>query len=390
MQIRKSVIRLQFASSFFGLITGLPALANAQAVPPQPIVVATISSLYGSESTADGVAGAKVYFESINAAGGIRGRPIQYLVLDDGGDPDKAKKQLARLVTDGRVVALVGGSSDVECAANAETLARADLYNLPSGAVEKACYSASHILPTNAGPYTSVYNGMTFARSVLKKTAVCSVLFGTDGVEDDFSPVITKWNKDLGGTPSQVFRYDSEASMKAIATSASLQRCEALVFVGAEDSSIDWVKTFRPLRPQIPIVLMTPSYAHKTAQALKGFGDGIYSMAEFDPWSSSSLQVADWRQLMLNRKVPVSSLSQGGYIAAQLLVKNMFGIDGPITRKSVSDALRKMPPWDSGMTNSPLRVDASGRHEVNRSALPMKLDDGRWRIAHPTWIAMPR
>lgn len=371
----------------FALLMTSPCAA--QTISPQPIIVATISSLYGSESTSEGIGGARAYFETINAVGGIRGRPIQYLVLDDGGDAGRSKKHLQSLVSNNRVVALVGGSSDVECGVNAESLARVDLYNLPSGAVEAACYNASHILPTNAGPHTSLYNGLFFSRNALKKEILCAVHFGTEGVDDDFSPVLAKWHRNQGGIAPKVFRYDSAVTMKAIANSAAIQRCDALVFVGTEESGIDWVMALSPLRKEIPLVLMTPSYSQRTAQALGGTGKQIYTMAEFDPWSSS-LQVANWRQLMISKKLPVSSLSQGGYVAAQLLVKQMLSIDGPITRNSVSDALRKMPEWDSGMTHTPLRVDSAGNHEFNRSALPMKLEAGRWRIAYPTWISMPR
>jgi branched-chain amino acid transport system substrate-binding protein len=38
------------------------------------------------------------------------------------------------------------------------------------------------------------------------------------------------------------------------------------------------------------------------------------------------------------------------------------------------------------MMEQPFRVGADGRHQLNRSALPMKLEAGKWRIAHTQWI----
>jgi branched-chain amino acid transport system substrate-binding protein len=131
---------------------------------------------------------------------------------------------------------------------------------------------------------------------------------------------------------------------------------------------------------------MTTSYATKTANELASMGEGLYAMAEFDPWSVSSLASTDWRRTMLNKRLPLSSLSQGGYLSAQLLVRQLFSIRGDINRRSVSEALRNMPAWDSGMTHRPLRVDGRGQHELNRSGLPMELQNGRWRIAHPSWV----
>lgn len=60
---------------------------------------------------------------------------------------------------------------------------------------------------------------------------------------------------------------------------------------------------------------------------------------------------------------------------------------GPITRASVSQALETMTHWRSGMMDKPFKVGANGLHQFNRSALPMKLVAGRWRIAHAQWIS---
>jgi branched-chain amino acid transport system substrate-binding protein len=181
-------------------------------------------------------------------------------------------------------------------------------------------------------------------------------------------------------------KYPLESSLEQLANSSALTACDATVFVGPEASGIAWVKAFRPVRPKTPIILMTTSYATKTANELASMGEGLYAMAEFDPWSVSSLASTDWRRTMLNKRLPLSSLSQGGYLSAQLLVRQLFSIRGDINRRSVSEALRNMPAWDSGMTHRPLRVDGRGQHELNRSGLPMELQNGRWRIAHPSWV----
>ena len=92
------------------------------------------------------------------------------------------------------------------------------------------------------------------------------------------------------------------------------------------------------------------------------------------------------RARLIARQIEPSSLSQGGYLAAQALVHTLQGMRGPITRASVAQALQTMAPWRSGMMDQPFRVGADGRHQLNRSALPMKLEAGKWRIAHTQWI----
>jgi len=54
-------------------------------------------------------AGARVYYDMINAAGGIKGRKINYIVLDDEYKPATAQQQMRALVQRDRVFAIAGG-----------------------------------------------------------------------------------------------------------------------------------------------------------------------------------------------------------------------------------------------------------------------------------------
>lgn len=53
----------------------------------------------------------KMYVEEINAKGGIKGRKLQLITYDDGGDANKARTFATRLVEEDKVVAMVGGST---------------------------------------------------------------------------------------------------------------------------------------------------------------------------------------------------------------------------------------------------------------------------------------
>lgn len=53
----------------------------------------------------------KMYVEEINAKGGIKGRKLQLVTYDDGGDANKARTFATRLVEEDKVVAMVGGST---------------------------------------------------------------------------------------------------------------------------------------------------------------------------------------------------------------------------------------------------------------------------------------
>ncbi|GIK25073.1 MAG: hypothetical protein BroJett006_13190 [Betaproteobacteria bacterium] len=152
--------------------------------------------------------------------------------------------------------------------------------------------------------------------------------------------------------------------------------CEAVIFTGVEPFIIDWG-------------FLTPAYTAGVAKGLGAAGEGIYSMSEFMPWSSRSLDLNDWRDVMKRGKVPLTSFSQGGYLSAQIFVSVLRGIRGEIGRESVAQAFREMKLFDSPLIGTPYSFGTAQRHNPNRAILPMVLRDGQWRIAHPDWIVAP-
>lgn len=120
----------------------LPALAlllalilgplPAGAAPP--IVVGQSIDLSGPDGNIgrDYVAGIRTCFDALNAAGGIHGRPIEYLTIDDRGDPNAAARAAATLLNDRHADVLFGGIGEAPTAAilasPAFTAAQALLY----------------------------------------------------------------------------------------------------------------------------------------------------------------------------------------------------------------------------------------------------------------------
>jgi ABC-type branched-subunit amino acid transport system substrate-binding protein len=69
--------------------------------------------------------GANAYFQWVNQQGGIHGRPVRMLTLDDGGSPDKATENAARLIAQEKVLALFGFISRPSSVAGAKVASEA-------------------------------------------------------------------------------------------------------------------------------------------------------------------------------------------------------------------------------------------------------------------------
>jgi branched-chain amino acid transport system substrate-binding protein len=371
-----------------GLLTTTPPTSAATT---DTIRVGAVSSLTGPTPFPESSAAVRAYFDMINASGGIRGRKLELVVQDDQGDPAQARASAQRLIDDAGVVALVGSASIVDCTTNHAAYQRADLMALHGTGVEPACFGASHIAPMNTGPYLSFRNGLQFADRVLHARRTCAFLFDIPGMRPAYQAMVDSWEKEKGSPLALTVYFTAGDDPAALVRQAAEQRCDAVVQTGVEPLVVAWVRAAQkmPALAQVPTIFLTPAYTERVASTLAGAPMPIYCMAEFDPWSSRSPSLTDWRSVMRRGKVPLSSFSQGGYTAAQLLVRTLRDMDGDITRARVSQALRAVKDMELSMIGTRFTIGPGKQHNPNRATLPMQLVDGKWRIASVAWVVAP-
>jgi branched-chain amino acid transport system substrate-binding protein len=82
----------------------------------KPIVIGTIGAFSGpgGAALAQGARAMQVWAADVNARGGIDGRPVKLIVVDDGGDAAKARSLMKELVEDRKAVAVVAAMTVVE------------------------------------------------------------------------------------------------------------------------------------------------------------------------------------------------------------------------------------------------------------------------------------
>ncbi|WP_221229470.1 ABC transporter substrate-binding protein [Niveibacterium umoris] len=85
---------------------------------PPPIIVGQTCALSGptQDIGRDYFTGAKLCFDATNAAGGINGRPVKFLSLDDGGDAARAEANAEKLLDSERADVLFGLTGDASVA----------------------------------------------------------------------------------------------------------------------------------------------------------------------------------------------------------------------------------------------------------------------------------
>jgi len=88
----------------------LMTLASASAFAAEPIKIGEVGSMTGSEATF-GISthqGIELAIKEVNSAGGVHGRQLQVISLDDQGKPEEAATAVTRLISQDKVIALLG------------------------------------------------------------------------------------------------------------------------------------------------------------------------------------------------------------------------------------------------------------------------------------------
>lgn len=371
-------------------LSGMSCMAASVVERNGPIRVGAVSSLSGPAQFPESSAAVRALFDLVNADGGVRGRRLELIVEDDRGDPAQAVRAARRLVDDQHVVALVGSASIVDCASNAAFYQQAGVMSLQGTGIEPACFTSSHVVPVNTGPYLATRNALQFARTLGSKRP-CAFILDLPGTRSSYQSVLSAWSEQSGVAVAHTAHFSPSDDAVALVRQAVDKRCDSVVHTGVEPMVLQWVHAAQKtqLLAGVPTIFLTPAYTERVATELRQSVLPIYCMAEFEPWSSRSLSLTHWRAVMRRGKVPMSSFSQGGYVAAQVFVRVLRDMEGELTRERVADALRAVSGMQLSMIGTPFSVGSGGAHNPNRAALPMRLEQGTWRISSPSWVVAP-
>ncbi|MGZ3770172.1 MAG: ABC transporter substrate-binding protein [Bdellovibrio sp.] len=95
---------------FLALAMVLPLMAGCTKNKNE-IVIGEYDSLTGSDATfgLSSNKGVRLAIDEANAAGGVKGKKISLITLDDQGKPEEAAAATTRLITQNNVVAIIGG-----------------------------------------------------------------------------------------------------------------------------------------------------------------------------------------------------------------------------------------------------------------------------------------
>lgn len=359
--------------SFLTLLV-LPALALAQ-----PIVIghSTIQSGALVSLAAGPSQGIKALIDSVNNAGGVAGRPLQLLSLDDGYQQDRAAANVAQAVNQGALAILMPiGTVPSMGAVRASNELRIPLVGPYTGAApvrqhtpwafmvragfqEEYEFIVRHLLTLGITDIAFVHNDNPGARGAMELTARVLESLGhklraSVAVRDDA--------KDAQERARALARIDPKAIVLSVSNN-----------VAAE-----FVPAYRTAGGRSQFYSFSFLNGRELQQRIGASASGIViSQVMPSPWSIALPLVRDYQQAM--RRIGYTEFgydSFEGYLNARLLVEALRATGGLPTRQSVRQALESMRSHDLGGFRVTFTPD--NHHGSKFIDLTMLGSDGRY------------
>ncbi|WP_380282712.1 ABC transporter substrate-binding protein [Kitasatospora purpeofusca] len=343
-----------------------------------PIKVGSINGITGLFQTPEVPQAVKAVFDEVNAAGGINGRKLELVSMDDAMNPQRSTEAAVDLVKSKKVVALVGSSSAVDCGLNRASYSKEKIVSIPAVGVDPACFSSPNIAPVNPGPFNLLTANLYYASEVLKRDKVCldyTVLPGSGGGIED---AIKKWTELTGKQLAHKELAIAEGDPTKYLVADKGAGCQAVLYNGIVGPYFAQARTQG--MDDVDFIVGANSYTDANAQAIPA-GLKVYAGTEWQPYTDTALPGNErWSQLVDKNKIQKTAFSQGGVMAADLFVQVLKGISGPITRESVTKAFKTMQPLEYPMVGTPWVFGEGDAHNSVQGSRFVQAVDGAWKV----------
>lgn len=315
--------------------------------------------------------GIRTYFDSVNARGGVRGRKIQFIQLDDGGRSADAQINIAKLLREQEADVLIAPTS-------AETLsAAAKMPILRSTALSLLGPPTGAEVDASGGSFRVLVLRATFREEA--KSLLDTLRTFNDGA----IALVRGDGPDAGASHSALREEVMERKLKIafegttalwLAKKPSPERIGAVIISGDAIGVMSALKQARRAAPQA-ILMGFSTVDHRTLLELVGTAAKGMMITQVVPPPGKTIHPfqREHRALMKQyRDEPPSQHTLEGYIVARMLVAAFERVDGEPSATKVSSALRAVGSMDFGPMRISPRADNATSRYVDITAISSK------------------
>jgi len=292
-------------------------------------------------------------FAEVNKAGGVKGRKIELVSIDDGYEPNKSIDAAKKLIGDDKVFALIGSVGTPTSVAVQPIAAEAGV------------------------PFIGAFTGAEFLREPFK----ANVVNLRASYFQETETMVEHLTTDLGISKIAIFYQDDAfgqaglAGVKraldkrkmALVAEGTYERNttavkgallaikkadpEAVIMIGAYKPCAEFIKLARQIKLESVFVNISFVGSDALAKELGPAGAGVVVTQVVPPPEDGSVALVGRYQAALRAMTPDSHpgfVSLEGYAVGRLFIAALEKIDGNVTRKALLDAVAKTGTFDLG------------------------------------------
>jgi len=328
----------------FGLAAGS---AHAQ------IVLGQTTGLSGSQAAAvkETNLGAKLYFDAVNARGGVHGQPLQLVSLDDRQDPKVAADNARKLITANGAIALFMSRGTPQTEAIVPVLDELDtpLIAPTTGAMLLHSPVRKNVFNVRA-PY------QTEAAKVIRLLATIGITsVGVASVDDSFgADALQGALRGLANAsfaPAFNLKFDKSATdFAALAQQCAASKAQAILVIGSGTTAANLMKAIRKAGSQAQLVTLSNNASAGFVTALGEVGPRVIVAQVFPNEHSIASPVVKeaTRALRDSGGQALTPSLLEGYVAAKVLVEGLRRAGPKPTGSRLRKALETMRKFDVG------------------------------------------
>ncbi|MGV4792195.1 ABC transporter substrate-binding protein [Rhizobium sp. F40D2] len=354
----------------------------------EPIVIGAITGKTGPDDFSNSTKAAKAYFDCLNANGGIKGRPVRYLVEDDQWNPEIAAQLAAKLVNDEKSVLMVGNSSFVECGANADFYKKSGILVVAGVGVPRECFFAANYAPTNAGPRVSMLGAMGYALDQLKAKSVVCIGPNIPNVGTWSCDGVVQLAKEKGLTAETILMDPGTADSTSTILQAAASRPDVIILGLPKGVTVPLLTAAEEqgLNQSIKFLSAASAYDLSMPGTIGVGWDGNFIVnMEFNDLEATTPDNQNWLAVMDQygqKSDPRDTFAQAGYLAARIAETALMTLDpANINRDTASAAVRGIKGFKSDIFCAPWYFgDGQTRHNANSTTRMAVSEGGKWKV----------
>jgi branched-chain amino acid transport system substrate-binding protein len=349
----------------------LLALTSPNSARAREIVIVQSLDLSGQSNLGkDFSNGIRTYIDAVNARGGVRGRKISLLQLDDSGDPQQTIANLQQLIKENEADGLIGPTSarSYLAVAGSDLLRSTGLTMLGAPTGARASGAGNSRALTIRASYADE------ARQLLSHIATMQIkrvaLVRGEGEEAEFAATALREEAKRRNLALE-FDGDTPAWQKRNTINANI---EAVVIAGdAVGVSTALAHTKQTARNANVFGFSTIDHRTLLEIAKQAAIGMVISQAMPSAEKNVYPFQREHRDLMKRyRDEPPSLHTLEGYVVARVLIAALETIPGEPTAATVTAALRSARDLDLGAINVSTRIPENAMRFVNLSAVSKK------------------